>query len=71
MSTLTDDERATLLAPCACGHSSNDHGDLAGCWWEDPDDADVPMCDCAVPFTDLLAERVAAIVDARVARRTA
>lgn len=59
---LTEAEREVLLVPCGCGHSINDHGDLAGCWDEEP-----APCDCARPFTDLLAERVARIVADRLA----
>jgi hypothetical protein len=61
---LSDDERAILLRPCACGHTINDHGSLAGCWTcGDMDTGD----DCEVHFEDLLIERVGTIVAARAA----
>lgn len=54
---LSDADREALLAPCACGHTINDHGSLAGCWWEDE-----TACECTVSFEAMLAERVATIV---------
>lgn len=58
---LSDDERKSLLVPCGCGHTINDHGGLTGCW----------TCadsggDCVVSFEVLLAERLEQIIAARV-----
>ena len=60
---LTEAEIDVLLIPCACGHRIDNHGSLAGCWEEEPE-----PCECMVPFTDLLAERVARLVADRVAQ---
>lgn len=58
---LTDADIATLLTPCECGHTINDHGELAGCW----------ACgdgggDCRVSFEALLTRAVEAISQRRV-----
>lgn len=62
MSTLAETEVAVLLTPCDCGHTINDHGELAGCWAC----GDVGNDPCDVSFEALLVARVAAIVDQRV-----
>lgn len=60
---LTDAERETLLAPCECGHTINDHGSLVPCWMcEDDGDGE-----CSITFEALLVERIDSIVETRVA----
>ena len=59
---LSDAERATLLNPCKCGHTINDHGTYAGCW-ACADDAS----ECPVTFEALLVERQERIIAARLA----
>jgi hypothetical protein len=59
---LSEDERETLLSPCECGHTINDHGSLATCWACGDEGRDA--C-CRFHFEDLLVERVAVIVSAR------
>lgn len=66
MSTLTDIERATLLNPCDCSHTINDHGTLIGCWRCEDDGKE-----CVIRFDDLLVTRVATIVDTRTAAAAA
>lgn len=63
---LLEDERTILLDPCACGHTLNDHGSLAGCWTcGDGYIGDDRRCD--VSCETLIAERVARIVADRTA----
>ena len=62
MTALTTTERATLLGPCVCGHTINDHGSLATCWTCPEEGKD----DCRFHFEDLLVERVGLIVANRV-----
>lgn len=60
MTALSPEDRERLLAPCACGHTINDHGTLACCWTcEDNGD------ECTVTFEDILAERIADLLDQR------
>lgn len=59
---LTAGEREALLVPCECGHTLNDHGELAGCWACPEENAE-----CSVAFETLLAERLAVVVAARLA----
>jgi hypothetical protein len=59
---LSDAERAILLAPCACGHTINDHGSMIPCWLCEDEGGS-----CAVTFEALLCERVARIVTGRSA----
>lgn len=61
---LSDTERATLLAPCECGHTINDHGSAVACWLCEEDERE-----CVVTFEDLLVARVGVIVSARVEER--
>lgn len=61
MSTLTSTERATLLEPCVCGHSINDHGSLIPCWTCEDEGRS-----CELYFEELLCARVAVIVEGRV-----
>lgn len=61
---ITDTEVEILLVPCACGHRIDDHGTLGGCWLC----AETNDSECGRTFTDdLLAERLATIVQARIA----
>lgn len=57
---LSDVERATLLVPCECGHTINDHG--TWCWYDDEH-----YCQCQTSFETLLTDRVATILAARLA----
>lgn len=64
MTELDDTERATLLEPCVCGHTINDHGSLVACW----------LCEeggdrCGTDFEALLCQRVAVIVSRRMESR--
>lgn len=64
MSTLNEAEREALLAPCKCGHTINDHGSLVACWTcSDADEGE----ECDTNFEALLCERVAGLVEARLA----
>lgn len=54
---LTDEDRAELLRPCACGHTINDHGSLAGCWMCEDEGGD-----CMVAFESLLLERLNVVI---------
>lgn len=56
---LTPEQRETLLVPCSCGHTLNDHGSTVACW----------LCEdegktCAVAFEALLVERTSAMLAA-------
>lgn len=57
MSELTEGQRETLLAPCVCGHTINDHGSLVACWLCEDEGSE-----CSVTFEALLAERIAAML---------
>lgn len=58
MTELTPEQRETLLFPCACGHTLNDHGSLVACW-RCEDDGD----ECSTSFEALLAARIATMLD--------
>lgn len=60
---LSDEDRATLLTPCGCGHDFNDHGDLAGCW-TCPELEPARTCD--VLGSELMAQRIEAVVRRRI-----
>ena len=59
MSGLTDAEVGILRDPCECGHEPDDHGSL--CWLC----AEESQEGCQATFMDLLAPRVARIVQGR------
>lgn len=64
---LNDDERSTLLIPCECGHTINDHGSLISCWicWDEGDEEKV----CTKSFEDLLVERIESVITSRIQAR--